>query len=113
MKQIAFFWVLNLVTVAVVSQNAITVGNDGKSWNVITYQSFYKLLKENNIKFIKWDMNKVMTDPGFPSAPSDEQRAVRIKYVENLYRLVESLRREFPDVWFENCSSGADELIWR
>ena len=74
------------------------------------YQSFHKLLKENNIKFIKWDMNKQMTDPGFPSAPTDEQRAVRIKYVENLYRLVETLRKEFPEVWFENCSSGGGRI---
>ena len=54
------------------------------------YDSFSKLLRENNIKFIKWDMNKSLTDPGFPSAPTDEQRAVRIKYVENLYRLFEA-----------------------
>ena len=74
------------------------------------YQSFQKLLKENNIKFIKWDMNKAMTDPGFPSAPTDEQRAVRIKYVENLYRLIETLRKEFPEVWFENCSSGGGRI---
>ena len=74
------------------------------------YQSFHKLLKENNIRFIKWDMNKQMTDPGFPSAPADEQRAVRIRYVENLYRLIEALRKAFPDVWFENCSSGGGRI---
>jgi len=78
------------------------------------YQYLFKyihdLLKENNIKFIKWDMNKSLTDPGFASAPADEQRAVRIKYVENLYRLIESLRGEFPDVWFENCSSGGGRI---
>ena len=74
------------------------------------YKYFHDLLKENNIKFIKWDMNKPLTNPGFPSAPTDEQRAVRIKYVENLYRLVETLRREFPDVWFENCSSGGGRI---
>ena len=74
------------------------------------YKSFYNLLKENNIKFIKWDMNRALTDPGFMSAPADEQRAVRIKYVENLYRLVENLRNEFPDVWFENCSSGGGRI---
>ena len=74
------------------------------------YKCFNDLLKENNIKFIKWDMNKMMTDPGWMSAPSDEQRAVRIKYVENLYRLVETLRKEFPDVWFENCSSGGGRV---
>ena len=74
------------------------------------HQCFYTLLKENNIKFIKWDMNKALTDPGFMSAPPDEQRAVRVKYVENLYRLVETLRKEFPDVWFENCSSGGGRI---
>jgi alpha-galactosidase len=30
--------------------------------------------------------------------------------VENLYRLIESLRGEFPDVWFENCSSGGGRI---
>ena len=74
------------------------------------YKYFHDLLKENNIKFIKWDMNKALTDPGFPSAPADEQKAVRIKYVENLYHLVENLRKEFPDVWFENCSSGGGRI---
>ncbi|SHJ16572.1 alpha-galactosidase [Tangfeifania diversioriginum] len=74
------------------------------------YNSFHKLLKENNIKFIKWDMNKSLTDPGFPSANTDEQRSVRIKYVKNLYRLIESLRQEFPDVWFENCASGGGRI---
>lgn len=74
------------------------------------YKSLHKLLNENNIKFIKWDMNKSLTDPGFPSADNEEQRSVRIKYVENLYRLIESLRQEFPDVWFENCAIGGGRI---
>ncbi len=74
------------------------------------YESISKLLRENNIKYIKWDMNKALTDPGFPSAPVDEQRSVRIKYMENLYRLFGVLRSEFPDVWFENCASGGGRV---
>ncbi|MDR2474186.1 MAG: alpha-galactosidase [Tannerella sp.] len=74
------------------------------------YQSFHNLLKDNNIKFIKWDMNKSLTDAGFMSAKADEQRAVRLKYVDNLYKLVKRLRDEFPDVWFENCSSGGGRI---
>lgn len=74
------------------------------------YASFHKLLEENNIKFIKWDMNKAMSDPGFPSASIDEQRAVRLKYVENLYRLIDTLRKDFPEVWFENCASGGGRI---
>lgn len=76
------------------------------------YKSFHTLLKENNIKFIKWDMNKALSDPGFPSAPTDEQRAVRVKYVENLYRLIENLRSDFPDVWFEDCAGGGGRIDW-
>jgi len=74
------------------------------------YRSFHKLLSENNIKFIKWDMNKSLTDAGFASAPAEQQRAVRIRYVENLYNLVSRLRSDFPDVWFENCSSGGGRI---
>lgn len=74
------------------------------------YKCFSELLRDNNIQYIKWDMNKALTDPGFMSASSDEQRAVRIKYVENLYRLIETLRKEFPNVWFENCSSGGGRV---
>lgn len=74
------------------------------------YTSFSNLLRENNIKFIKWDMNRGVTEPGFLSAPTDEQRAVRIKYVENLYRLLETLRAEFPEVWFENCAGGGGRV---
>jgi alpha-galactosidase len=74
------------------------------------YRSFHQLLKENNIKFIKWDHNRSITDVGWPTAPSDEQRAVRLKYVENLYRLVSALRADFPDVWFENCSGGGGRV---
>ncbi|WP_308587614.1 alpha-galactosidase [uncultured Parabacteroides sp.] len=74
------------------------------------YTSFSTLLRENNIKFIKWDMNRGVTEPGFLAAPTDEQRAVRIKYVENLYRLLETLRSEFPEVWFENCAGGGGRV---
>lgn len=74
------------------------------------YTCFSGLLRENPIDFIKWDMNRALTDPGFPSAATEEQRSVRVKYVQNLYRLFEALRKEFPDVWFENCASGGGRV---
>lgn len=74
------------------------------------YKSIHDLLKNHNIKYVKWDANKTLSDPGFPSAPAEEQRAVRVRYIDNFYRLVETLRAEFPDVWFESCSSGGGRL---
>jgi alpha-galactosidase len=65
-----------------------------------------KLLSQNNIKFIKWDRNRGLSEPGWPDAPPEQQRAVRILYMQNLYKLIDSLRARFPEVMFEDCSGG-------
>jgi len=64
------------------------------------------LLKNNNIKYMKWDRNRGLTQPGWPSAPSNLKNQVRIQYMNNLYKLIDELKKRFPDVLFENCSSG-------
>jgi len=69
-------------------------------------QSMTSLLKNHNIKFIKWDRNRGLTEPGWPSATTTIQREVRIRYINNLYRLIDELQKQFPGVLFENCSSG-------
>ena len=69
-------------------------------------QSMTSLLKNHNIKFIKWDHNRGLTEPGWPSATKTVQKEVRIRYINNLYRLIDELQKQFPDVLFENCSSG-------
>lgn len=73
-------------------------------------ESLTKLLRENNIKFLKWDHNRALSEPGWPDAPLATQREVRIRYIDNLYRLVDSLRSRFPDVQFEDCSSGGGRV---
>jgi alpha-galactosidase len=65
-----------------------------------------KLLSQNNIKFIKWDRNRGLSEPGWPDASPEQQRAVRILYMQNLYKLIDTLRARFPEVMFEDCSGG-------
>ena len=72
--------------------------------------SFSKFLGGNNIKFIKWDHNRAITEPGWPDAPVGMQREVRIRYVENLYRLIDALQATYPDVIFETCSGGGSRI---
>jgi len=75
------------------------------------YKTIHDLIAQSQVKFIKWDHNIHLINPGpDPAAATDEQRAVRIRYMENLHRLLSALRADFPDVWFENCSSGAGRL---
>lgn len=73
-------------------------------------QSLSVLLQENNIRFIKWDHNRTLSEPGWPDAPANEQREVRIRYITNLYRLIDTLRTRFPNVLFEDCSSGGGRV---
>lgn len=73
-------------------------------------ETFTRLLKENAIDFIKWDQNNFLSEPGWAGAPQELQREVRIRHVANVYRLVEELRKRFPDVLFESCASGGGRV---
>lgn len=66
--------------------------------------------EEHNIKYLKWDMNRHLTEPGWPSAPTKKQREVRIRYTENLYRLVDELKKNFPMSYLKRVQVG-EELI--
>ena len=72
--------------------------------------SLSKLLSENNIRFIKWDRNRALSEPGWPDEDPHTQREVRIRYVHNLYRLIDKLQERFPEVLFECCSGGGGRI---
>ena len=64
-----------------------------------------KLLQENNIHFIKWDMNRNISEPGWQNAPGDP-RELYVRYVQGLYQVWGELRRRFPQIVWQSCSSG-------
>lgn len=74
------------------------------------FKSLDKILTENKIDFIKWDQNTYLSDPGWVGAQPQLQREIRIKFIENLYRLVEELRKRHPNVLFESCASGGGRV---
>lgn len=63
------------------------------------------LLQKNNIRFIKWDMNRNVSEPGWPDAPADP-RELWVRYVEGLYELWGKLRSKHPHVIWQSCSGG-------
>ncbi|GAA4749562.1 alpha-galactosidase [Flavisolibacter ginsenosidimutans] len=73
-------------------------------------ETFTRLLKENEIDFIKWDQNNALSEPGWSGASTELQREARIRHITNVYRLVEELRRRFPKVLFESCSGGGGRV---
>ena len=67
------------------------------------YESIAAILRDSNIKYLKWDMNRPLTDIGSEITKAGE---IYHRYVLGLYELMERLVSEFPDLLLENCSSG-------
>jgi alpha-galactosidase len=64
-----------------------------------------RLLADHNIAFIKWDMNRNVSEPGWSSAPGDP-REIWVRYVQGLYRIWGTLRERHPHVIWQSCSGG-------
>lgn len=70
------------------------------------YDCFAKILTENPIDYIKWDMNRHMTDVFSHALSAGRQGEVHHRYILGVYQLLERLTQGFPDVLFEGCSGG-------
>lgn len=65
-----------------------------------------KLLDTGKIAYLKWDMNRYLSDVYSVGRSAAEQGMVYHKYVLGLYRLLERLIQAFPKLLIESCSSG-------
>ena len=70
------------------------------------YESVAKILRSANIEYVKWDMNRQLTDIGSIELPADRQGELYHRYVLAVYELQDRLTREFPHLLLENCSGG-------
>lgn len=64
------------------------------------------ILRENHIEYVKWDMNRSISDWYTATLSRGRQMEMPHRYVLGLYKLLEKLTSEFPDVLFEGCSGG-------
>ncbi len=59
-----------------------------------------------NIAYVKWDMNRIMSDIYAPSLPKERQGEVYHRYILGFYKLAKNLTEAFPDILFEGCAAG-------
>ncbi|UMY55610.1 MULTISPECIES: alpha-galactosidase [Paenibacillus] len=69
-------------------------------------KSVSDILSDVPITYVKWDMNRHMTDVGSAALPPERQRETAHRYILGLYNIMEELTSKFPNVLFESCSSG-------
>ena len=70
------------------------------------YECVASHLRQDGIDYVKWDMNRNFSNIGSALLPADQQKELPHRYMLGLYRVMEKLVSEFPEVLFESCSSG-------
>ena len=69
-----------------------------------------ELVSKNDIAFLKWDYNRNFSEPGWPEAPADQQKKIWVKFTQNLYDILDRLRKKHPKLEIESCSGGGGRV---
>lgn len=64
------------------------------------------ILREARISYVKWDMNRSITECYSIAYGAEQQGEIFHRYILGVYDLYERLTSEFPEVLFESCASG-------
>jgi alpha-galactosidase len=73
------------------------------------HQWLDELVGDNDIDFLKWDMNRPFTEPGWPDGGEDADR-LWLSYVDNLYGIIDRLRADHPGLRIQSCSGGGGRV---
>ena len=90
----------------VVSRNQCIL--DFSRRDVLDYMKalMHKVISESGADYIKWDMNRNMTENFSRSLSAERAGELQHRYILGVYELAEYLTSSFPDILFEGCASG-------
>ncbi|MFD0670858.1 alpha-galactosidase [Cohnella sp. GCM10027633] len=69
-----------------------------------------RLLKENEISYIKWDMNRGLSEVASAMLDRSEYKSIWYRHTEGFYQIIRSLRALHPEVEWEACASGGGRV---
>lgn len=72
------------------------------------YDTLSKIFSCGDIDYVKWDMNRAMTEIGSTALQENQQGEVAHRYILGLYELLRRLTETYPKIIFENCASGGN-----
>ena len=70
------------------------------------YNCIADILGKHQISYLKWDMNRSVSDVYSHAAARERQGEIGHRYVLGVYAILDRLTREFPDVLIEGCAGG-------
>ena len=74
------------------------------------FSALDNILSCGDVDYVKWDMNRNMTEVGSAALPPEQQGETAHRYTLGLYDLLGRLTAKYPKVLFENCASGGNRF---
>ncbi len=74
------------------------------------YNSMEKVISNSKIDYIKWDMNRNITESYAKNLPKENQKEFFHRYILGVYDLFNRLTTKFPNILFEACASGGNRF---
>ncbi len=71
--------------------------------------SLRRILNSCNISYIKWDFNRIFSDVYSPYLKTRQKETLHRYYI-SLYRIMDTLVKEYPHILFEGCASGGNRF---
>ena len=66
----------------------------------------FDILESAPISYIKWDVNRDVSEIGSAALPAKQQAEIAHRYMLGLYEILEAVTTAFPNVLFEGCAGG-------
>jgi len=70
------------------------------------FRTMSEVMAEGQVSYVKWDMNRSITEAYSAALPADRQGEFFHRYILGVYALYDHLAKAFPQVLFESCASG-------
>ncbi|WP_432164721.1 alpha-galactosidase [Streptomyces sp. bgisy031] len=68
-----------------------------------------RLVADHGIDFLKWDMNRAISQGGWPERAGDQDR-LWIEHTRGVYEVIDRLRSTHPRLRIESCSGGGGRV---
>ncbi|MDO4621588.1 MAG: alpha-galactosidase [Eubacteriales bacterium] len=73
-------------------------------------EAITEVLNSAEISYVKWDMNRIMSDVYSPYLPAERQSETAHRYMLGVYRMMRTITERFPQILFEGCAAGGNRF---
>lgn len=87
-------------------RNQLTLDFSRREVRDYIYEAIKKVLDSADISYVKWDMNRSLTDVYSAALPAGRQGEVLHRYILGVYELLDRMHSDYPHMLIESCAGG-------